>query len=173
MSNDFCLLVGYTGNQNVTPTDIFADFWQHTLSTLITKINVAKLNSSVKVKVWAFHYDVILQMRSFVSFNNSKFITDKNSLKALQVYCKVYSKNSWLILRRLHYMTLDHALLQKTQFSSCTMLNLSNFTIHCDIIKLNITEHCFLLSGFNLSIWLPYYRKLTLHEIKVLEINAT
>ena len=32
------------------------------------------------------------------------------------------------------------------------MLNLSNFTIHCDIIKLNITEHCFLLSGFNLSI---------------------
>ena len=34
------------------------------------------------------------------------------------------------------------------------MLNLSNFTIHCDIIKLNITEHCFLLSGFNLSILL-------------------
>ena len=75
------------------------------LSTLITKINVAKLNSSVKVKVWAFYYDVILQMRSFVSFNNSKFITDKNSFKALQVYCKVYSKNSWLILRCLHYGT--------------------------------------------------------------------
>ena len=105
MSNDFCLLVGYTGNQNVTPTDIFADFWQHTLSTLITKINVAKLNSSVKVKVWAFHYDVILQMRSFVSFNNSQFTTEKNSFKALQVYCKVYSRNSWLILRRLHYGT--------------------------------------------------------------------
>ena len=34
------------------------------------------------------------------------------------------------------------------------MLNLSFFTIHCDIIKLNITEHCFLLSGFNLSILL-------------------
>ena len=34
------------------------------------------------------------------------------------------------------------------------MLNLSFFTIHCDIIKLNITEHCFLLSGFNLSIFL-------------------
>ena len=63
------------------------------LSTLITKINVAKLNSSVKVKVWAFHYDVIVQTTSFVPFNNSKFITDKNSFKALQVYCKVYSKN--------------------------------------------------------------------------------
>ena len=34
------------------------------------------------------------------------------------------------------------------------MLNLSIFTIHCDIIILNIIEHCFLLSGFNLSILL-------------------
>ena len=56
---------------------------------LITKIIVAKLNSCAKVKFWAFHFDVIVQIRSFLSFNNSKFITTKNSFKALQVYCKV------------------------------------------------------------------------------------
>ena len=44
---------------------------------LTTKIIVAKLNSCVKVKFWTFHYGVIVQIRSFLSFNNSKFFTDK------------------------------------------------------------------------------------------------
>ena len=37
--------------------------------------------------------DDIVQIRNFLSFDNSKFISDKKSFKALQVYCKVYSKN--------------------------------------------------------------------------------
>ena len=44
---------------------------------------VAKLNSCVKVKFKAFLYDVIVLVRNFLSFNNSKFNTDKKSLKAL------------------------------------------------------------------------------------------
>ena len=109
MSDDFRLLVGYTGNQNVTPTDIFVWFLATYLFwlTWVRWLRKSMLPSSILLLRWrwAFHYDVILQMRSFVSFNNSKFITDKNSFKALQVYCKVYSKNSWLILRCLHYGT--------------------------------------------------------------------
>ena len=41
------------------------------LSTLILKIIVAKLSSCAKVE-----FDVIVQMRSFLSFNNSKFKRD-------------------------------------------------------------------------------------------------
>ena len=37
--------------------------------------------------------DDIVQIRNFLSFDNSKFISDKKSFKTLQVYCKVYSKN--------------------------------------------------------------------------------
>ena len=47
------------------------------LSTLILKIFVAKLSSCVKVKFGDFHDDVIVQMRGFLSFNNSKFKGDK------------------------------------------------------------------------------------------------
>ena len=56
------------------------------LSTLILKIIVAKLSSCAKVEFGDFHYDVIVQMRSFLSFNNSKFIRDRNSFKALLVF---------------------------------------------------------------------------------------
>ena len=44
---------------------------------------VAKLNSCVKVKFKAFLYDVVVLVRNFLSFNHSKFNTDKKSLKAL------------------------------------------------------------------------------------------
>ena len=43
------------------------------LSTLILKIIVAKLSSCAKVEFEDFHYDVIVQMRGFLSFKNSKF----------------------------------------------------------------------------------------------------
>ena len=56
------------------------------LSTLILKIIVAKLSSCVKVEFGDFHYDVIVQMRGFLSFNNSKFKRDRNSFKALLVF---------------------------------------------------------------------------------------
>ena len=56
------------------------------LSTLILKIIVAKLSSCAKVEFGDFHYDVIVQMRGFLSFNNSKFKRDRNSFKALLVF---------------------------------------------------------------------------------------
>ena len=127
------------------------------LSTQITKIIVAKFNSCVKVEFWAFHYDVNAKIRRFFSFNKSKFNTDKSSCKALLKNCKVYSKNFWLILRRLLFyqaitwqlttlyyrkITLSRVYLTfcwknvtlgntcTNSCLSCTMLNLSNFTIH-------------------------------------------
>ena len=55
-------------------------------SMLILKIIVAKLSSCAKVKFGDFHYDVIVQMRGFLSFNNSKFKGDRDSLKPLLVF---------------------------------------------------------------------------------------
>ena len=56
------------------------------LSTLILKIIVVKLSSCAKVEFGDFRYDVIVQMRGFLSFNNSKFKGDRNSFKALLVF---------------------------------------------------------------------------------------
>ena len=47
------------------------------LSTLILKIIAAKLSSCAEVEFRDFHYDVIVQMRGFLSFNNSKFKRDR------------------------------------------------------------------------------------------------
>ena len=41
----------------------------------------------VKVEFWAFHYEVNAKKRSFLSFNMSKFNTDKSSYKALLKHC--------------------------------------------------------------------------------------
>ena len=125
------------------------------LSTLITKINVAKLNSSVKVKVWAFHYDVIVQTRSFVPFNNSiSLLQTKTLLKRYKYIVKFILR----ISDRFYASYINIQPLRDTW--PRPLIEKSNFilddveSIHCDIIKLNITEHCFLLSGFNLSILL-------------------
>ena len=56
------------------------------LSTLILKIIIAKLRCCAKVEFGDFHYDFIVQMRGFLSFNNSKFKRDRNSFKALLVF---------------------------------------------------------------------------------------
>ena len=56
------------------------------LITLILKIIVAKLSSCAKVEFGDFHYDVIVQMRGILSFNNSKFKRDRNSFKPLLVF---------------------------------------------------------------------------------------
>ena len=56
------------------------------LNTLISKIIVAKLNFCEKMHFGAFHCDVIIQIRSFLSFNNFKLnITKKRFEIAVSV----------------------------------------------------------------------------------------
>ena len=49
-------------------------------STLISKIIVAKLKSCLRWYFGAFHYDVIVQKRIFLSFNNFKFTITRDAL---------------------------------------------------------------------------------------------
>ena len=90
----FTFLRGYRSGTQETkmwhPQALLSDFGNigilTSLSTLILKIIVAKLSSCAKVEFGDFHYDVIVQMRRFLSFNNSKFKRDRNSFKPLLVF---------------------------------------------------------------------------------------
>ena len=57
-------------------------------STLILKIIDVKLNFCVTVVFWSIYYNVIVQIKSFLSFSNFKFQRPRTSFKALLVYVR-------------------------------------------------------------------------------------
>ena len=78
-------IVGYPGKQNVTLTWTF--FWflatYLPLPTCVRWLRKSSSMLSLRGSFGAFHYDVIVQIRSSLAFNNSKFDRDRNSFKPL------------------------------------------------------------------------------------------
>ena len=122
------------------------------LSTLIKKIIL--LSSSILVLRWSFGHFTTTSLSTkgvFYPLTILSLLQTKNLLKHYKYIVKfILRTDDWFYAAYINIQSLrdtwPRPLIEKSIFILYDWLNLSNFTIHCDVIKLNITEHCFLLS---------------------------